>query len=109
MSKILSITCPKCSEAFEVDFPKPERKRGQLFGIALADMTDEQLKREIINSKSVLYKAKQRGADEKTVTANEARVNAAMAEKDSRQGTTEAVDIAAAGGSVYVEAAAQEI
>ena len=65
----------------EVEAPTPEKKpRGQLAGIALEDMTDEQLKREIINANSVLYKAKQRGASEETIAANQARVDAAKAD-----------------------------
>lgn len=72
----------------EVEAPIPEKKpRGQLAGIALEDMTDEQLKREIINANSVLYKAKQRGASEETIAANQARVDAAKAEKAKRAGT----------------------
>lgn len=72
----------------EVEAPVPEKKpRGQLAGIALEDMTDEQLKREIINANSVLYKAKQRGASEETIAANQARVDAAKAEKAKRAGT----------------------
>ena len=72
----------------EVEAPVPEKKpRGQLAGIALEDMTDEQLKREIINANSVLYKAKQRGASEETIAANQARVDAAKAEKAKRTGT----------------------
>lgn len=71
----------------EVEVPVKEKKpRGQLAGIALADMTDEQLKREIINANSVLYKAKQRGAAEETIAANQARVDAAKAEQTKRQG-----------------------
>ena len=69
----------------EVEAPAPVKKpRGQLAGIALEDMTDEQLKREIINANSVLYKAKQRGASEETIAANQARVDAAKAEKAKR-------------------------
>lgn len=72
----------------EVEAPAKEKKpRGQLAGIALEDMTDEQLKREIINANSVLYKAKQRGAAEETIAANQARVDAAKAEQAKRQGT----------------------
>lgn len=72
----------------EVEAPTPVKKpRGQLHGIALEDMTDEQLKREIINANSVLYKAKQRGASEETIAANQARVDAAKAEKAKRTGT----------------------
>ena len=69
-----------------VEAPVKEKKpRGQLAGIAIEDMTDEQLKREIINAKSVLYKAKQRGASDETIAANQARVDAAEAEKAKRQ------------------------
>lgn len=68
-----------------VEMPaKVKKERGQLFGIALTEMTDEQLKREIINANSVLYKAKQRGAAPETIAANEARVEAAKAEKAKR-------------------------
>ena len=79
----------KAGEKFsiEVELPTPEKKqRGQLAGIALVDMTDEQLKRELINANSVLYKAKQRGASEETIAANQARVDAANAEKAKRAG-----------------------
>lgn len=70
----------------EVEAPAKEKKpRGQLAGIAIEDMTDEQLKREIINAKSVLYKAKQRGASEDVIAANEARVEAAKAEQAKRK------------------------
>lgn len=72
----------------EIEAPAKEKKqRGQLAGIAIEDMTDEQLKREIINANSVLYKAKQRGASEETIAANQARVDAAKAEQDKRKGT----------------------
>lgn len=86
MSKMKSfeVTCPHCNEVFEVEVPAAEKRRGQLYGIALEDMTDEQLKREIINANSVLYKAKQRGAAEETIAANQARVDAAKAEKARR-------------------------
>lgn len=67
-----------------VEVPTVSKQRGQLAGIALEDMTDEQLKREIINANSVLYKAKQRGASEETIAANQARVDAAKAEKAKR-------------------------
>lgn len=80
-----SVTCPHCNETFEVETPaKSTKPRGQLAGIALADMTDEQLKREIINASSVLYKAKQRGASEDIIAKNQARVDAAKAERDAR-------------------------
>lgn len=59
--------------------------RGQLAGIAITDMTDDQLKKEIINSKSVLYKAEQRGANEAIIEKNKLRVEAALAERDARK------------------------
>ena len=66
----------------EVELPTVEKKpRGQLAGVALEDMTFEQVKREVINSGSVLYKAKQRGATEVTIAANQARYDAALARK----------------------------
>ena len=110
----------------EVEAPIPEKKpRGQLAGIALEDMTDEQLKRELINANSVLYKAKQRGASDETIAANQARVDAAKAEKAKRTGTpaeseapnveaamegnTETTAEAAAEDDVYDEEAAAEM
>lgn len=68
-----------------VEAPVADKKpRGQLAGINLKDMTDEQLKRELINANSVLYKATQRGAAPETIAANQARVDAAKAEKAAR-------------------------
>lgn len=98
----------------EVEIPAAEKKpRGQLAGISLEDMTDEQLKRELINANSVLYKAKQRGASEETIAANQARVDAAKAEKAKRVGTAESeapnLEAAMEGESVYDETAAAEI
>ena len=106
----------------EVEAPTPVKKpRGQLAGIALEDMTDEQLKRELINANSVLYKAKQRGASEETIAANQARVDAAKAEKAKRAGTpaeSEAPNVeaameddteAAGGDGVYDKDAAAEM
>lgn len=78
----------------EVELPAAVKKpRGQLAGLSLEEMTDEQLKRELINANSVLYKAKQRGAAPETIEANEARVEAAKAEKARRAPVmAEAVD-----------------
>jgi len=50
----------------------------------IEEMTREELKREIINAGSVLYKAQKRGADEDVIARNQARLDAAkalMAEK----------------------------
>ena len=80
-----AVTCPHCNQAFEVETPaKSTKPRGQLAGIPLNEMTDEQLKREIINASSVLYKAKQRGAAEDIIAKNQARLDAAKAERDAR-------------------------
>lgn len=95
------VTCPHCNGTFEVEMPEKVKKpRGQLAGIALADMTNEQLKREIINASSVLYKAKQRGASEEVINANQARLDAAKAEKASR---TPVVDTTEVADAVYAE------
>lgn len=89
MAKSFEVTCPHCGETYAVEVPIPEKRRGQLYGITLEEMTDEQLKRELINANSVLYKAKQRGADEETIAKNQARVDAAKAEKAKRHPVVE--------------------
>lgn len=74
-------------DKFKVEVEMPERTkktRGVLAGISVAEMTDDQLKRELINANSVLYKAKQRGASAEVIAANEARVEAVKAERDRR-------------------------
>lgn len=109
---VFEVTCPKCGETFEVEAPVKEKKpRGQLAGLTLEEMTDEQLKREIINAGSVLYKAKQRGAADEIIAANQARLDAAKAEKAKRHPVVEAsaVEDALAEDSVYDEATATEI
>ena len=110
-NKTITVTCPHCNETFEVEQVK--KPRGQLAGIALADMSDEQLKREIINANSVLYKAKQRGASEEVIAANQARVDAAKAEKAKRtpvveETTPEADGVAEALVAEDVDAATAE-
>ena len=82
-TKIYDVTCPHCNETFE--FEVTPRKRGQLAGIELVDMTDDQLSREIINASSVLAKAKQRGASEDTIAKNQARLDAAKEERAKRK------------------------
>jgi hypothetical protein len=108
MSKVFTVEyeIPKGAKpgdivTIEVELPTPQKKqRGQLAGIALVDMTDEQLKRELINANSVLYKAKQRGASEETIAANQARVDAANAEKAKRAGTKTAETASTEAGPV---------
>ena len=111
MAKSFEVTCPHCNETFLVEVPVAEKRRGQLFGIELADMTDEQLKREIINAGSVLYKAKQRGASEEIIAKNQARLDAAKAEKAKRHPVVEATDETAdsTDENVYDESAAAEV
>lgn len=81
------------------------QRRGQLAGLTLEDMSDEQLKREIINAKSVHYKAVQRGASAETIEKNQARVDAALAEKARRTPEAPVVEEVATEGSeeVYAE------
>jgi hypothetical protein len=45
----------------------------------IEEMTREELKREIINAGSVLYKAQKRGADDDVIARNQARLDAAKA------------------------------
>ena len=77
------ITCPHCGGVITIERPAPQR-RGVLAGIPLEEMTDEQLKIEIRNAKSVLYKAQKRNAPAETILNNQARVDAALAEKAKR-------------------------
>ena len=116
MAKSFEVTCPHCGETYLVEIPEPEKRRGQLYGISLADMTDDQLKREIINAGSVLYKAKQRGASEDVIARNQARLDAAKAEKAKRhpvveaeEAATDTANVTPAEENVYDESAAAEI
>jgi hypothetical protein len=79
-----TIVCPHCQGQIIIETPAPQR-RGQLAGIELANMTDEQLKREKINAGSVLYKAKARKADIATINKNQARFDAVVAEMEKRK------------------------
>jgi hypothetical protein len=87
---LVEVTLPrdmKAGETFTIEVEKPvseKGSRGQLAGIPLEEMSDEQLKRETINANSVLYKAKQRGASEEIIAKNQARVDAVNAEKAKR-------------------------
>lgn len=68
-------------------------RRGQLSGLDIESMTDEQLKRELINANSVLYKAVQRKASADTIAKNQARVDAAKAEKAKREPEKAVTDV----------------
>lgn len=66
----------------EVEIPGGRRVKHDIKPID--EMTKEELKREIINAGSVLYKAKKRGAAEEIIKNNQERLDAAkalMAEK----------------------------
>jgi hypothetical protein len=82
------------------------QRRGQLAGLQLADMSDEQLKRELVNAKSVLYKAQQREASQETIDKNQARVDAALEEKANRapEVTEDTVADTTTDTDVYVDA-----
>jgi predicted RNA-binding Zn-ribbon protein involved in translation (DUF1610 family) len=78
------LICPHCGNKIVIERPAPQR-RGQLAGLEIDVMTDEQLKRERINSSSVLYKAQKRGASADTIAKNQARVDAVKAEIAKRE------------------------
>lgn len=87
----VEVTVPEGMQAGDtfkvlVEAPEvPKQSRGKVSGIALEDMTDDELKVEATNAKSVLYKAKKREADADTIAKNEARVAAVEAEKARRK------------------------
>lgn len=110
----IEVTVPEGMQAgdtfkVEVEAPVAEKKpRGMLAGLSLEEMTDDQLKRELINANSVLYKATQRGSDELVIAANQARVDAAKAEKAKRSGVTETVAAPALEATMEVDAEVAE-
>jgi len=65
----------------------PRVKKSKLANTPLSQMTLEQLKRERINARSMLYKAQRRG-DEASVIEATKRLNEAAQELAKRQGTT---------------------
>lgn len=79
----MKVECPHCNQEIEIEVPSTVR-RGALAGLALEEMTDEQLKKELTNAKSVLYKAEKRGASVEVIAKNKDRVDAAEAEKAKR-------------------------
>lgn len=90
---IMKVTCPHCNNEIAIETPEVIR-RGQLAGIPIEEMTDEQLAREIINANSCLTKAVKRGADASTIAKNTERLDAAKAERAKRKPvtTSEAVE-----------------
>lgn len=80
----------QAGDKFVVDVEQPLTPRVQksrLANIPLSEMTSEQIKRELVNARSMLYKAQARG-DEKKLLAATKRVNAAAEELAIRNGTT---------------------
>lgn len=80
----MKTTCPHCTQEFDVQFPQAPRK-GKLAGIELTEMTDEQLRVEVVNASSVLAKAVKRGAAAEVIANAEIRVEAAKAERANRK------------------------
>lgn len=90
---VVTIVCPHCQGEVPIEAPVyAVKRRGQLEGLSLESMSDEQLKREIINANSVLYKAQKRNADVNTVAKNQARADAAKAEKAKRDAAKKAAE-----------------
>ncbi len=77
-------------DRFIVDIEQPSAPKVQkvkLMNTPLEQMTYEQLKRELVNARSVLYKAHARGDDAKFIEATK-RVNRVAQELAKRNGTT---------------------
>ena len=89
----VEVTVPEgkvAGDTFEVEVETPmvespgRGRTGQLAGIKVEDMTDDELKREIINAGSVLFKAKKKTDDPTVIEPKQARLDAAKAERDKR-------------------------
>lgn len=76
----------KAGETIEFDYevPKGMSTRGAVAGIALVDMTDDQLKIEYRNANSVFYKAKKANKNPDTIKKAEVRLEAVKAEMEKR-------------------------
>lgn len=75
-------------DTFVIEVEVPSARGRQRTVKPIDEMSQEELKREIINAGSVLYKAQKRGADEDIIERNKARLEAAkalMAEKFPKQ------------------------
>lgn len=83
----VNVTVPegfKPGDTFMIEVEIPGGSRAKHDIKPIDEMTKEELKREIINAGSVLYKAKKRGAAEEIIQKNQERIDAAkalMAEK----------------------------
>ena len=74
----MKVICTNCQTELEVIKPATQPK-GILNGIALADMTLDQLRIEKRNAKSVLYKSEKAGATEEMLVPKRERVAAVEA------------------------------
>jgi hypothetical protein len=66
-------------DTFVIEVEVPSRMGRKRVTKPIDEMSHEELKREIINAGSVLYKAQKRGADEEIIERNQARLDAAKA------------------------------
>lgn len=66
-------------DTFVIEVEVPSVRGRQRVSKPIDEMSHEELKREIINAGSVLYKAQKRGADEEVIARNQARLDAAKA------------------------------
>ena len=82
--KVVKVTCPNCAHEFDFEVPKSVGSRGSVAGIALEDMTDDQLKIEYRNANSVAYKAKKANKNPDTIANSEARLERVKAEMEAR-------------------------
>lgn len=87
----VNVTVPegfKPGDTFMIEVEIPGSRRAQRDVKPIEEMTKEELKREIINAGSVLYKAQKRGAAEEIIKKNQERLDAAkalMADKFPKQ------------------------
>lgn len=81
---------------FEYEIPKGMGTRGQLVGITLEEMTDEQLKIEYRNANSVHYKTKKAGGDTTKAGARLEAVKAEMAKRGIQPTSRGSVTVTAA-------------
>ena len=73
------------TENKETEVKKVFVRRGKLAGLEIGQMTDSQLRTEIVNAKSVLTKSKAKGSTAEKLEPMQARVDAAVAERDRRK------------------------
>lgn len=85
----INVTVPEGmqpGDTFQIEVTTPElpTQKRIINNKPVEEMTDEELKREIINANSVYYKAKQKTDDESVLEPKLARLEAAKAEREKR-------------------------